>query len=696
MNLKQNFFILVFIAGISINIFAQVNLEDTVRTEKETTRTAESSLAEEEFRRGVQSFYRGAYNESLRQFERTLSYLPGENLVLTWMGKAYYQAGIEGAAIQHWQSAQDAGYGGLLLKNKIEIVRDRRISGMNDSYQQRFTESGSFPGKNNDVIIYSQPVSVLPNSDGSIWIASYGSNELVCFDVNGIVTKRTGGPINGFDRPIDIIRLANGNMIVCEAEGDRLSLLDKNAGFIKYFGQKGRGVGQMVGPQYCAEDSFGNIYVTDFGNSRVDVFDKDGNGLFYFGNKIENAPKKSTAFKGLKSPTGIAVIDDRIFVADSVYGGIYEFDRSGNYIQKLVNERTFSRPECLKTWGKYLLVTDINRIVTVDTDDGALFENARVGNGASALTCAAVDKNGNVIVTDFKQNEVYVMSKLSELVGGLFVQIERVISTDFPKVVVEVKVENRKRQSVVGLKSENFYITENKRPCQDVQFLGSANNNDFADITFLIDRSSSMAAYNEQVEQAVREIGKSLDPRTNVKIISAGDIPVIEYSGNKNRLEEFSPLVLKSKFTSNSALDMGIRLAANDLINCEKKRGIIYVTDGTINQNSFTKYGLSDLTAYLNNNSISFTTILVDQQSLSDEVDYITKNTEGSSYYVYRPQGLSGVISDIIDIPSGLYQLSFTSLLPTEYGRKYLPLEVETYILNRSGRDETGYYAPLQ
>ena len=122
MNLKQNFFILVFIAGISINIFAQVNLEDTVRTEKETTRTAESSLAEEEFRRGVQSFYRGAYNESLRQFERTLSYLPGENLVLTWMGKAYYQAGIEGAAIQHWQSAQDAGYGGLLLKNKIVLL----------------------------------------------------------------------------------------------------------------------------------------------------------------------------------------------------------------------------------------------------------------------------------------------------------------------------------------------------------------------------------------------------------------------------------------------------------------------------------------------------------------------------------------------------------------------------------------------
>ena len=26
----------------------------------------------------------------------------------------------------------------------------------------------------------------------------------------------------------------------------------------------------------------------------------------------------------------------------------------------------------------------------------------------------------------------------------------------------------------------------------------------------------------------------------------------------------------------------------------------------------------------------------------------------------------------------------------------YLPLEVEAYLLNRSGRDEIGYYAPLE
>ena len=98
----------------------------------------------------------------------------------------------------------------------------------------------------------------------------------------------------------------------------------------------------------------------------------------------------------------------------------------------------------------------------------------------------------------------------------------------------------------------------------------------------------------------------------------------------------------------------------------------------------------------MNNNAISFSTIMLSKNAPSDEISFISSNTTGSSYYVYRPEGLSGVIKDIISIPSGLYQFKYTSSFQTEYGRKYLPVEIETYLLNRSGRDETGYFAPLE
>ena len=81
---------------------------------------------------------------------------------------------------------------------------------------------------------------------------------------------------------------------------------------------------------------------------------------------------------------------------------------------------------------------------------------------------------------------------------------------------------------------------------------------------------------------------------------------------------------------------------------------------------------------------------------VEEELRYIAKNVNGKTYYVYRPQGLSCVISDMLNVPNGLYTITYTSLLPTDLGRAYLPVEIEVYLLNRSGRDETGYFSPLQ
>jgi len=44
----------------------------------------------------------------------------------------------------------------------------------------------------------------------------------------------------------------------------------------------------------------------------------------------------------------------------------------------------------------------------------------------------------------------------------------------------------------------------------------------------------------------------------------------------------------------------------------------------------------------------------------------------------------------------GMYQLKYTSTMSTDFGRSFLPVEVEVQLLERSGRDEIGYFAPLE
>ena len=674
---------------------AQVTTDDAgLRIPEDRIRTGNEGFASEEFRRGVQAYYKGAFNEAIVQFEKALAYLPDDNLILDWLGKAYYKAGLEGSALSYWNNASENGYGGLLLENKIEIVRERRVTGDSTDKLMRFSEAGAFPGDFQGNMIFSGPVAVQPNYDGTMWVSAYNTNELILLNQNGKVIDRVEGPLNGFDRPSDILRLHDGKLLVCEHAGDRLALLNSKGRFESYIGSKGRGIGQLVGPLYLAQDYLERIYVTDYGNRRVDVFDKDGEPVFFFGGAKDD-------FAGLKGPTGIAVSDERVFVADDQKGNIYEFDRAGNFIRELVEANTFKKPEALKYLNGSLIVCDSNRVLSVDVDSGALFEYVKVGNAPSRLTAASPDVNGNVIVTDFTANEVYVMSKVQELVGGLFVQIEQIDASKFPDVTVELRVENRHRQPLVGLQEENFYLTENMRPVSKLKMLGAASNNTDADITIIIDRSLDAAAYGNEIENSVKEVAASMDGKGTLRIVAAGSIPAVEYIGRPDALGDFSLAALKTKVTKSAACDLALRLASNDLINAAKKRGIILITAGGKlgegNSNlTFEKYNLAELSSYMNNNSIAFSVIQLDQQALNEELSYVVDSTSGDVYYVFRPQGLADIVKDMIELPQGIYQLSYTSALSTNFGTNYLPLEAEVYLLNRSGRDETGYFAPLQ
>lgn len=687
--MKKNKKIVIAFVFSAFSFFSVFSQTSSAGLYSGNVRTAEEGFAAQEFRRGVQSYYRGTFNDAVMQFEKALGYMPNDSLILEWLGKSYYHSGMEGTAVKSWSKAVQNGYGGLLLKNKIEIVQDRRTGAFRSDFNARYTEAGAFSGSYGEGMVFSGPVSVLPENDGTVWVLAYGSNELVKLNINGTVVSRVTGPMNGFDRPMDLIRLEDGTMLVTESAGNRLCVLDKKGKFIKYIGKKGRAVGNLVGPQYAAQDSRQNIYVSDYGNRRIAVFDRDGKGLFCFGAARDD-------FAGLKGPTGIAVAGENVYVADNIFGGIYEFDLAGNFQRVLVPEKTFQHPESIRVWNDYLVVCDSNRVFSVDSGSGSVFENISAGNAPARLTCAVPDVNGNVVVSDVISNEVYVMSKMQELVGGLFVQIEKVNASKFPEVFVDVRVENRYRSAVVGLGENNFYITEQKRPVNKLKYLGSSSYSQFSDITLLIDRSRRSSEFGEQINAAVREIAASMKNRGTLKIVSASKIPALEYSGKPSGVLKFDVAALKNPVSDEIPLDLALRLAANDLVNAEHKRAVVIISAGKVSLNAFEKYSLSETAAFLNNNHISVASVLLTKNACDEELDYIVSNTPGKEYYIFRPEGLSGIVGDLVDIPSGLYTFSYTSVLSTNFGEKYLPVEVEAYLLNRSGRDECGYFAPLQ
>jgi DNA-binding beta-propeller fold protein YncE len=647
--------------------------------------------AAEEFRIGVQAYYRYAFNEGILSFERALSFRPGEPIILDWLGKAYYRSGLEDTALRQWRNAAMA-YGwnsgqGMLLGSRIETVANRRFLLPVADDEIGYIEAGRYPGQYEDYVLYRQPTSVLACDDGSAWVVAYGSNEIVRIDVNGVIKDRKRGPINGFDRPYDLARGIGGRLYLSEYRGGRVSLLNSQGDWQSYIGSKGLGEGMFVGPQNLAVDEDGYLYVVDYGNQRISKFDPDGVFILSFG-------RKSSFFPGFISPTGIAAGNGRIYAADGAAKRIYMFDQNGSYLGVLAEEG-LRGPESLRFLSDgRILAADTNRVLLIDPYSALVRELGTAGNERVRIVGADMDRNGNILAANFGADEVSVLTRFDDLASGLFVQIERVSVDQFPLVTVELRVEDRLRRPIVGLEGLNFLLSERGRTVSEQNFLSPAYRSNSADISILMERSPETLRLRDDLSAALRDINAALGSggRT-VSLVSAGVQPQRErLEGSLDRAARGS----ESSYNARWRFDLGLRLAATDLLPAEKKRSVVYVGAGSLGDLAFEQYGLSELAAYMANNGIFFIAVIVGGGAAGEELVYLCKETGGQALALYRPQGIRDMIQDIAIKPSGLYSLSYRSLLPTDFGREYLPVEAEVYLMERSGRDSSGYFPPLE
>lgn len=90
-------------------------------------------------------------------------------------------------------------------------------------------------------------------------------------------------------------------------------------------GKLGLGQAEFDHPNGLALDSNGNLYVTDLGNRRVQVFDRVGRfkNLFY---------REGVGVSSFKSPAGIVVFNRRIYVVDRETNILSEFTLGGDFL----------------------------------------------------------------------------------------------------------------------------------------------------------------------------------------------------------------------------------------------------------------------------------------------------------------------------------------------------------------------------
>ena len=155
---------------------------------------------------------------------------------------------------------------------------------------------------------------------------------------------------------------------------------------VSSFGTSGSNNGQFTNPHGITTNDT-HIFIVDFGNSRVQVYDHNGN----YANTIGITGSVGPADGQFNSPVGITANNTHIFVADFGNHRIQIFDNSGAFVSKFGTgsagsaDGQFSSPQKITTNGTHLFVADSgnNRIQIFDVN-GTFVSKFGTGSAGNA------------------------------------------------------------------------------------------------------------------------------------------------------------------------------------------------------------------------------------------------------------------------------------------------------------------------
>jgi hypothetical protein len=663
----------------------------------------ESPLGRDAFRTGVEAYHRGRYAESLLSFEKALVDSPQDALGLFWLGKAYYRLGLSTTAIDRWNEAMASTGPSPYVQSRIELA-DSMYAPDRAGFAPRYVRVAEVAGKTGQDTRFNRPTWIEPRPDGSIILVSHGTNDLLFIDANGQITQRVQGGSSGFDRPFACVVMADGSMFLSEFQADRLVRLSPEGRIIGY-ADTTSSAARLSGPQYLATDGIGYVYASDAGSGRILKYAEDGSWVLSFGGR-------NPVFEGLKLPTGLAVMNEKVYVADAFLKMIFIFDTYGNYLGQVPSSR-LERPEGIRSVQGGLLIADGSRIILMDPETGSIRELFKSERRNPHLVTAAFDANGDLLLADFDSSELVYSSDPQTRYAGLSVEVLRVYSDNYPQISLDVTVKDRAGKPMTGLGASNFYISERVRrterriegeksvdvvmesirPAMGYTFDGTLDASARIDSVVLVEGSTGMQNLRLEARDILSDFYASLGTDASVRLVLAGSSAQPALTGG---LGPLTAALLNMKGTDAWRFDTGLRLAAGSLGASSGRRTIIYLTTGSTNEDLLVGPSLAELASLIGANGISFHAIVIGQNAVSPVLEYLAEVSGGSVIRATRPEGLAAIAGGIRANPTGSYRLSFTSSADDGFGRSYLPFGVEAYLRDRSGKDETGYFAPLR
>jgi len=240
------------------------------------------------------------------------------------------------------------------------------------------------------------------------------AQNLMATDYTQVMSFGSYGSDDGqFNTVIAIAVDSYGNIFIADAGNNRIQKFSSSGAYLGKFGTYGTGNGQFDSPSGIAFDSYGNVFVTDSNNNRIQKFSSSGTYLGKFGTY-------GTGNGQFNYPFGLAIdSSDNIYVTDNTR--VQKLNSSGTYLS--------SYSSILKPSGVavdnmgWIYVADFvyNNVKVFGSSGTLLYTIGTTGYGNGQFNSpkgVATDSSGNFLyVADTDNNRIQILSYNGTYIG---------------------------------------------------------------------------------------------------------------------------------------------------------------------------------------------------------------------------------------------------------------------------------------
>ena len=250
------------------------------------------------------------------------------------------------------------------------------------------------------------------SSSGDVYVANGDHDSISVWGPDGKMKKRwgSGGSGDGQFNNVHAVHVHGNEVFAADYNNHRVQVFDLNGTFKRKFGSSGTGDGQLRRPISIFVNSNGlngpEVYVGDYDNNRISVFDLNGTFLRRFGAYGNNTTQFNRPYGITVSPNG------ELFISSSYNNTIRVWDKNGTYLRQFnAGMRAFN----LAFSGAKLVVAggESHRLKIFETN-GTLLTTIGTGSASSAPgefndpLGVAVDTGGDVHVSCKENDRIQV------------------------------------------------------------------------------------------------------------------------------------------------------------------------------------------------------------------------------------------------------------------------------------------------